>query len=165
MGAATWATMSDGGGLLRCFGSSPAGGCHVQFLRELPTSGVASSPSHTPPDALYTLKEAMSSPADSDDAFPHNYLSPSASYGMPGSTFLYASPLRSPEPFLFDLPIPSPKSRDLYSHLVWHASVVLADQVAAGEIEVAGKTVLELGCGLGLPGLVAARMGAKQVCT
>lgn len=103
----------------------------------------------------------MASP--SDETFPHNYLSTSPAHGVPGQHFLYAAPLRSPSPILLDLPIPAPKSRERYAGYVWNASVLLADKIAGGEIAVEGKTVLELGCGLGLPGIVAARTGAKQV--
>ncbi|HET9243604.1 MAG TPA: methyltransferase domain-containing protein [Gaiella sp.] len=45
----------------------------------------------------------------------------------------------------------------------WPSGVALAHHVAASELE--GRTILELGCGLGLPSLVAARMGANVVAT
>lgn len=108
-----------------------------------------------------TGRGRMSSP----DTFPHNYLSTSPAHGVPGQPFLYAGPLRSPTPILLELPVPSqaPDARERYANYVWNASVVLADKVAGREIDAAGKRVLELGCGLGLPGIVAARMGARQV--
>ena len=102
----------------------------------------------------------MTSP---DDTFPHNYLSTSPAHGVPGQSFLYAAPLRSPSPILLELPVPAPKSRERYASYVWNAGVVLADKIAEGEIDVRGKRVLELGCGLGLPSLQAARMGAELV--
>ncbi|BGP39121.1 hypothetical protein JCM10450v2_003075 [Rhodotorula kratochvilovae] len=95
--------------------------------------------------------------------FPTNYLSPSPAHGLPGSLFTWAAPLRAPSPLLLALPVPPPRTREKYAGYVWNASILLADMVAAREIEVEGKRVLELGCGLGLPGLVAARMGAELV--
>ncbi|GAA5869858.1 hypothetical protein JCM3774_000515 [Rhodotorula dairenensis] len=112
----------------------------------------------------------MSSP---DDTFPHNFLSTSPAHGVAGHRFLYAGPLRSPTPILLELPVPRHSGpavaaenelrEERYANYVWNASVVLADKVAECEIDVKGRKVLELGCGLGLPSIVAARMGAQQV--
>lgn len=101
-----------------------------------------------------------------DDTFPHNYLSTSPAHGVPGQSFLYAGSLRSPSPILLELPIPSPKSRGRYASYVWNAGVVLADKMAECEIDVRGKRVLELGCGLGLPtagGPDGSRIGTLSV--
>ncbi|GAA5938087.1 hypothetical protein JCM10213_000828 [Rhodosporidiobolus nylandii] len=92
-----------------------------------------------------------------------NYLSPTPSHGIPGHPFLYSAPLRAPSPLLFSLPVPPPKSRDKHASVVWNASILLADKIASEEIVVEGKRVLEVGCGLGLPGIVAARKGASKV--
>jgi len=46
---------------------------------------------------------------------------------------------------------------------LWPASLALANAVAAGMPDVRGRRVLELGCGLGLVALAAARAGAAQV--
>ena len=46
---------------------------------------------------------------------------------------------------------------------VWNAGAALADYLAANPAAVDGKLVLELGCGTGLCGLVASRLGAKAV--
>jgi predicted nicotinamide N-methyase len=46
---------------------------------------------------------------------------------------------------------------------VWESAIVLAEDLAA--IDGAGKTLLELGCGLGLPALVAARSGFTVTAT
>ena len=43
---------------------------------------------------------------------------------------------------------------------VWGASVMIADMVATGAIDCAGRSVLELGCGCGIAGLAAAVWGA-----
>ena len=52
---------------------------------------------------------------------------------------------------------------DLMSHFVWESSIKLADLIATGVVVCEGKTVLELGAGAGLPGIVASRCGASKV--
>jgi len=54
-------------------------------------------------------------------------------------------------------------SDGLFAHAVWHASILMADLLHKREIDVASRTVLELGCGAALPGLVAARDGAARI--
>ncbi len=49
-----------------------------------------------------------------------------------------------------------------YAHL-WPASRALVTWMAERPALWAGQRVLELGCGLGLPAIAAARMGARQV--
>lgn len=46
---------------------------------------------------------------------------------------------------------------------LWPSAIVLAERIS--EIELDGRRVLELGCGLGLPSLVAARAGADVIAT
>jgi predicted nicotinamide N-methyase len=46
---------------------------------------------------------------------------------------------------------------------VWESAIVLAEDLAA--MDGAGKNLLELGCGLGLPSLVAARAGFTVTAT
>jgi len=48
-----------------------------------------------------------------------------------------------------------------YFALLWSGSRELAAALAARAAELSGKTVLEAGCGLGLPSLVAAAAGAR----
>jgi predicted nicotinamide N-methyase len=50
-----------------------------------------------------------------------------------------------------------------YGFVLWRSGVALAREVA--EADVAGLHVLELGCGLGVPSLVAARGGASVLAT
>ena len=52
-------------------------------------------------------------------------------------------------------------SGDYYWHLFWPAARALGERLVADASEVAGARVLELGAGLGLPGIVAARLGAE----
>ena len=49
--------------------------------------------------------------------------------------------------------------------VVWNAGALLAEHMATrlGPSFFAGKRVLELGCGTGLPGIVAARLGASKL--
>lgn len=47
-----------------------------------------------------------------------------------------------------------------YGFLLWDAAIALADQLVSGAVQVRGQRVLELGAGVGLPGLVAHRLGA-----
>jgi len=49
-----------------------------------------------------------------------------------------------------------------WAHL-WPAARALARVVAAAAPRIRGRRVVELGCGLGLPGLAAARCGARVV--
>lgn len=63
---------------------------------------------------------------------------------------------------------PEELERDLcpYFGVVWPAARALAREVARrGAAELAGKRFLELGCGLALPALVAARLGARVTAT
>jgi predicted nicotinamide N-methyase len=50
-----------------------------------------------------------------------------------------------------------------YWSVLWRSGTALASELAA--IELAGRRVVELGCGLGLPSLVAARAGADVLAT
>jgi predicted nicotinamide N-methyase len=46
---------------------------------------------------------------------------------------------------------------------VWESAIVLAEDLAL--LEPAGRSLLELGCGLGLPAIVAARRGFRATAT
>lgn len=49
--------------------------------------------------------------------------------------------------------------------ILWEAAFALADALVPRRDTIAGKTVLELGAGLGLPGIVAGQLGAQVVQT
>ncbi|CAM9672989.1 unnamed protein product, partial [Phaeothamnion confervicola] len=51
----------------------------------------------------------------------------------------------------------------LWGHRLWNASLRLAELIDEHEIDVRGRTVLELGAGAGLPGLMCALNGARHV--
>ena len=55
------------------------------------------------------------------------------------------------------------RNRHAYGVALWPASIALAHDVIARAGDVRGKTVLELGAGTGLPGIVAASLGAARV--
>ena len=52
-----------------------------------------------------------------------------------------------------------------YGVSLWPSSIALAHEVAARAGEFRGRSVLELGAGTGLPGIVAASLGARVVQT
>lgn len=52
-----------------------------------------------------------------------------------------------------------------YGVVLWPASIALAHEVASRPDDLRGRTVLELGAGTGLPGIVAASLGARVVQT
>lgn len=57
------------------------------------------------------------------------------------------------------------KGRLPYGVALWPASIALAHDLASREVDLRGKAVLELGAGTGLPGIVAATLGARVVQT
>lgn len=52
-----------------------------------------------------------------------------------------------------------------YGVVLWPAAIALAHEIAARATELRGTRVLELGAGTGLPGIVAASLGAQVVQT
>lgn len=57
------------------------------------------------------------------------------------------------------------KGRVPYGVALWPAAIALAHEVASRAEEFRGRRVLELGAGTGLPGIVAATLGARVVQT
>lgn len=57
------------------------------------------------------------------------------------------------------------KQHDLYGFILWESAVALAEWLAAEPAIVRGKQVLELGAGVGLPGVVAQRLGGTVTQT
>jgi predicted nicotinamide N-methyase len=52
-----------------------------------------------------------------------------------------------------------------YGVVLWPAAIALAHEIVARADDFRGRTVLELGAGTGLPGIVAASLGARVVQT
>jgi predicted nicotinamide N-methyase len=48
---------------------------------------------------------------------------------------------------------------------LWHSAVALAEFIASKAFPLAEKRVLEIGCGLALPGIIAAATGAHLTCS
>ena len=61
--------------------------------------------------------------------------------------------------------IGEPRERLPYGVALWPAAIALAHEVASRAAAFDGRRVLELGAGTGLPGLVAASLGARVVQT
>ena len=59
-----------------------------------------------------------------------------------------------------ELPLRLAPKHSLWAHELWNASVLVAKLLDAGELDVRGRTCLELGAGAGLLSLVAALNGA-----
>src|SRR5437868_1071885 len=59
------------------------------------------------------------------------------------------------------------ESRDShpYGVALWASAIALAHEIESRAAEFRGRTVLELGAGTGLPGIVAASLGARVVQT
>jgi len=57
------------------------------------------------------------------------------------------------------------RNRRAYGVALWPAAIALAYEVASRPADFAGAHVLELGAGTGLPGIVAASLGARVVQT
>jgi hypothetical protein len=55
-----------------------------------------------------------------------------------------------------------PTSQQHYGLFMWPSALVLAHYVAAERRSIHGKVVLELGCGTGLPGILAALCGRPK---
>jgi EEF1A N-terminal glycine/lysine methyltransferase len=51
----------------------------------------------------------------------------------------------------------------LFAHFVWNAAILTADFISSGQFSVVGESVLELGAGTGLPGILAVLEGADLV--
>ncbi|KAJ9115621.1 hypothetical protein QFC20_000947 [Naganishia adeliensis] len=111
-------------------------------------------------DSLLSLFDhrpiAFSTPAPDQ---PYVY-SPSAIQGINGNVTTQDTDLVVP----VHLPIaPSALHTTLQLTHIWLSSVLLADLIVSREIDVKGERICELGAGAGLPGIVAARMGARGV--
>jgi predicted nicotinamide N-methyase len=52
-----------------------------------------------------------------------------------------------------------------YFGTIWPSALALSETLAANTAAIRGRTVLELGCGLAIPSLVAARAGARVTAT
>lgn len=58
-----------------------------------------------------------------------------------------------------------PQRRTPFGAMLWPSAIALAHEIAARAAEFRGRSVLELGAGTGLPGIVAAALGSAVVQT
>ncbi|KAJ3099873.1 hypothetical protein HDU97_002702 [Phlyctochytrium planicorne] len=61
------------------------------------------------------------------------------------------------------LQIPQPPNTGSHASHLWPSSLILSKFLFAHPHAIANKIVLELGCGMALPGLLVAKMGAQKV--
>lgn len=111
-------------------------------------------------DSLLSLFDhrpiAFSTPAPDQ---PYIY-TPSAIQGITGNVTAPQTDLVVP----VRLPIaPSALHTTLQLTHIWLSSVLLADLIVSRDIDVKDERICELGAGAGLPGILAARMGARGV--
>ncbi|GAA5968842.1 hypothetical protein JCM3765_005814, partial [Sporobolomyces pararoseus] len=90
--------------------------------------------------------------------------------GDPLELFNYNPPTSTPRQPPLVCRIPPQQVNSLFAHHVWNASLILADRISTSKIaglemdqsvekggEEGGTSACELGCGAGIPGLIAAR--------
>eukprot|EP00268_Persea_americana_P001129 TRINITY_DN10343_c0_g1_i14.p2 TRINITY_DN10343_c0_g1~~TRINITY_DN10343_c0_g1_i14.p2 ORF type:complete len:123 (-),score=31.33 TRINITY_DN10343_c0_g1_i14:2704-3072(-) len=70
----------------------------------------------------------------------------------------------SGQPHAFTLEIIENMQED-YGMFIWPCSIALAEYVWQQRSQFSGATVIELGAGTSLPGLVAAKVGAEVILT
>jgi len=70
---------------------------------------------------------------------------------------------REPTPLVFDVHIRQLQSSN-YGLFVWPSAILLAEFLSRHRSLFHGKRIMELGAGVGLPGIVAAKLGATGAC-
>ncbi|CUS12831.1 unnamed protein product [Tuber aestivum] len=85
---------------------------------------------------------------------------PRVQHGEPGRYVLYKS--EELGDFKLRLADPDPSLQNLFSHFVWNAALQASELITTTEFNVAGKKVLEVGAGAGLPGIIAVYCDAEE---
>jgi predicted nicotinamide N-methyase len=84
-------------------------------------------------------------------------------HGEPDGAVIYMSP-RLGDIKLYLADPKGDSNRLLFSHFLWNSGIQLAEFIEGeGAWDVKGKTVLEVGAGSGIAGIVAAKAGAESV--
>ncbi|BGP25325.1 nicotinamide N-methyltransferase [Rhodotorula toruloides] len=83
--------------------------------------------------------------------------------GNPLALFTFTPPSSSAHPEPLTVRLPPQQVNELFAHFVWNSGLRMADALATGRIHIEREQVLELGAGAGIPGLIAARMGANRI--
>ena len=81
-------------------------------------------------------------------------------HGDPGTSHVFA---HGRVTLHYGIPAQSASNTRLFAHYQWDAGLLLARMVADARVDVRAQSVVELGAGTGLPGLVAASVGAAKV--
>ncbi|CEQ43188.1 SPOSA6832_05088 [Sporobolomyces salmonicolor] len=126
----------------------------VDFLRviDMCAAPPASALEEEEDDALEVFSSSLHSLFD--------HVVPAA--GDPLQLYTYSPPNGPP----LTCRIPPQQVNQLFAHHVWNSSLRLADAISLGRIEGLddeNATILELGAGAGIPGLIAARRPVKRV--
>jgi predicted nicotinamide N-methyase len=96
------------------------------------------------------------------DALPYPAARLQVALPGPGGALTVLRPAR-PEAIIDALPELDEDEKLPYWAELWPSSLGLAEALADGRVAVAGRSVTELGCGVGLVALAAARAGARRV--
>ncbi|SPO35366.1 uncharacterized protein PSFLO_00837 [Pseudozyma flocculosa] len=59
--------------------------------------------------------------------------------------------------------VPPASIHHIFNHRQWRAGMLMSDALVSGAFDIAGKTVLELGAGTGLPSITAALLGTPKL--
>ncbi|CAZ79467.1 unnamed protein product [Tuber melanosporum] len=95
-----------------------------------------------------------------EDSLSTIFSDPRVQHGEPGKYVLYKS--EELGDFKLRLADPDPSNHSLFSHFVWNAALQAAELITTAEFNVAGKKVLEVGAGAGLPGIIAVYCDAEE---
>lgn len=137
---------------------------------QLPGTATASSPTSAL-DLPNPAPSASAAPPQDDDPLEifssalfstFNHVVPW--HGDPGALYHYTPPPHSlPLAQPISVRVPPQAVQSLHADAVWDASIRISDTICTGKLDVRGKRVVELGAGAGLPSLMAARFGAREV--
>ena len=145
-----------------------------------PAASTSALPNRPPPSSLPLLTPASPPSEPDSDSDPLEIFSSSLFttfnhvvpwHGSPNSLYTFTPPanaLAPPPPSTLPasapltVRIPPQAITALHADAVWDASLLVANSVCTGALDVRGRRVVELGAGAGLPSLLSARYGAGE---
>jgi len=95
-----------------------------------------------------------------EDSLPTVFSDPRVQHGEPGEYLLYKN--EELGDFKLKLATPDPSNTSLFSHFIWNAALQASELITNAEFNVVGKKVLELGAGVGLPGIISVYCDAEK---